>query len=308
MSFIEEFVKIALTAEQSFVMKKNNNYVSFFYDEVGKAKYVFARVCYRSEDVVGLSSPSLNPKLVAIVADDMVYIVDNYFFGMMPGDFTDCDIDHMVSFNNACNKAARQIKEEIFPALFEDLVVDKALGKRDLELCKKQARSCLLNNVKLEYDECYIKFGQDEFAQVLCGFATVKEFAESDFQNNVDGYRLNKAYTQAVLTFMGSPDIANEWEKRLAKGLNSVNAKTVTVEFSANGKTGSAKMEPHIILKALVETNYFCDFDFVTTAKGNELIENLGVAENGFDDTGAQHLTCEQIAKVSYGSKVLFKR
>ena len=308
MSFIEEFVKLALTAEQPFMMKKNNNYVSLFYDKVGKAKYIFARIDYRSNDIFELSTLSLNPKLVAIVANDIVYIIDSYFFDIYPGTGNIPIISHMTLFTEVCKNAQQQIDEEIFPALFENLVVTKELNKEKLAECRRRAREALLEGTELPYNECYIRLSQSEVAKVLCGFTTVKEFAESAFQKVFDEYMQRKACLQAAQRFMDSSDIAKDWELKMAKSLNSIDAKNVTVEFSLNGKTGSAKMEPWKIIQALIDADYFCDFNFATKKNGAELIANLGAANSRFDKTEKQVLTCEQIVKISYKNKVLFER
>jgi len=308
MAFIEEFVAKALAEEGSFLMKKGNRYISFFQDKVGAARYIFARYNYMCDDIVGLAQLCLEPKIVAIVAYNLVYIVDKYFFDVFSAA---CDvpmINQMVFFDQICQNANEQIEDEIFPVLFDRLSVDEITDEDELVRCRFEARKSLLNGTAFTFEKCDIELSGNQVAQVLCKFTTVGELARKIFSEKESAYKHRKAFMQTVKKFMQSPDVAEDWERRLAEGVNSVNAKTLTVEFAMNGKTESAKIEPVEVLDHLIKRDYFCDFDFVVAKRGQELLENLDAATSRGDDTGRQLLTCEHITKITYGRDVLFEK
>ena len=304
MEFIKEFIEKALNEKQSFLMKKDEQYISFFQNDIGAARYIFAVYNFWNKDVIGLSDLDLEPKVIAIVANDLVYILDPYFFDVYPESGRIPDESRMAFFSDICQNAQKQIQEEIFPNLFENLVLNRELDKNELEMCRQRARDALLKGDDFSYDECDIELSKSQIAQTLCGFSTVAELAEDMFWENVDKYRTRKAYMQTTISLLESQDIVEDWEQRLANGLHSVDAKTVTVEFTFNGKTASAKIEPNKILYKLTESEYFNDYDFVTSKSGEQLFKELN-ASNRWDKE-QEALTCKHITKIKYNREVLF--
>lgn len=300
-TFIKEFVEKAINETGSFLMHNERRYVSFFQDSVGEARYIFFRRDYKQGDsCIGLAKLDLIPKLVAIVANGLVYIVDSYFFD------TDPDLDdvprmsNMVYFREICRNANEQIADEIFPRLFEQLPVDVIKGEEKLdEACKIYARRILLGNMDMpSYDESDIRLSDNQIAQILCGFSTVLETSMDLFRENESKYRKRKTLLYKIKELMQSPDIVETWERRMAEELKSTDAKTVTVYFTVNGKTESTKIEPEKILYKLATYTCFYVYNFVTQKSARQLFERLGVSS----------LVCQNITKITYGKEVLFER
>lgn len=308
MTTIERFVEKVLTEEGQFSLEKEGMYASFFQDKVGAARYVFARYDYRENDVTGLTDLTLMPELVAIVANNLVYIVNVAFFEVYWGERLPL-ISNVVYFGDICANAQQQVQDEIFPVLFNQLDFDEITDENELEHCRRKAREIILYNEDfVELNKCDIKISKNQVAQVLCGFTTVKEITVNMFGEHERYYKSQKAKLETIKKLVQSPDIAEDWERKLADGVKSVEAKAVTVEFTMNGKTEAAKVEPFRLLNNLVEKDYFSAYNFVTAIRGDDLIKKLGAATFRFANSNEPVLTCEHITKVTYGKRVLFER
>ena len=88
----------------------------------------------------------------------------------------------------------------------------------------------------------------------------------------------------------------------------SVDAKTITVEFSLNGKSDSEKINPDKLIRKLIEKDYFSGYDFEVSKRGDALIEKLGAATWRSDKDGKEVLTCKNITKITYGKKILYEK
>lgn len=310
-TFIEEFVEKVINETGSFLLYNEGQYVSFFQDSIGKARYIFTRRDYgRGDSYIGLAKLDLSPKIVAIVANGLVYIIDSYFFDIDP-DWDDAPrMSNMVYFKDICRNANEQIANEIFPQLFEQIPVDILKDEEKLEeTCGLYARRVLLGDMDMPpYDKCDIRLSENQIAEILCGFSTVLEKSTDLFRENESKYRNRKALLCKIKKLMQSPDIVVDWEKQLSESLLAVDAKTVTVYFTVNGRTDYGKMEPQKILKRLVERNHFYDYDFCVTMRGASVIKNVGATTNRFNEDNCPVLTCEHITKIVYGRKVLYER
>ena len=95
------------------------------------------------------------------------------------------------------------------------------------------------------------------------------------------------------------------YEVEIANGLNSIDAKSVTVEFEVNGKTASGKMDPDKIVYILCHSDDIDDYNFITCRQGKEVMKALDIKTYGAD---ARRLYPSDITKITYGRKVLYKR
>lgn len=304
-TFIEEFVEKVINETGSFLLYNEGQYVSFFQDSIGKARYIFTRRDYgRGDSYIGLAKLDLSPKIVAIVANGLVYIIDSYFFDIDP-DWDDAPrMSNMVYFKDICRNANEQIANEIFPQLFEQIPVDILKDEEKLEeTCGLYARRVLLGDMDMPpYDKCDIRLSENQIAEILCGFSTVLEKSTDLFRENESKYRNRKALLCKIKKLMQSPDIVVDWEKQLSGSLLSllevVDAKTVTAYFTVNDKTKSAKIEPKKILYILATQDYFWIDDFVTQKNARQMFEDLNV----------KTLACQHITKITYGKDVLWER
>ena len=308
MTIIEQFVEKVLNEEGQFLLNKEDACASFFQDKVGAARYVFARYNYGKNCAARLADLTLGPELVAVVANNLVHIVDVAFFEVYWGERLPA-MGNVVYFGDIRANAQRQVQNEFFPVLFNQLDYDEITDENELERCKRKAREIILRNGDFtEFGICDIEISANQFAQVICGFTTVKEITVNMFGEHERYYKSQKAKLETIKKLVQSPDIVEDWERKLADGVNSVEAKAVTVEFTMNGKTEAAKVEPFRLLNNLVEKDYFSAYNFVTAIRGDDLIKKLGAATFRFANSNEPVLTCEHITKVTYGKRVLFER
>lgn len=87
MRLIEKFKEKVLNSQNSFVIEdceKNTSRICYFVQGiVGKARYVYG--CYHNNDNRFYSDTELELKLLAIVRDSKIYVLDEYFFYQMVG-------------------------------------------------------------------------------------------------------------------------------------------------------------------------------------------------------------------------------
>ena len=309
MRLIDEFVKKALVETGSFniVMKamysdKETTY-HFMQDNVGKARYIYGAY---SLDKTFYSSLNTKWKLVAIVSDGMVYIIDKFFMEVYLQDAVlpekTVKIDDIVWEKN------EYIKNSVFPEFYNRLETDEAKRNINPLTCERDARKYLLS------DDPYIPniqvdrmFTTEDITNMLYGFIDMDQEAKNRLEKDRESFTTQKAINQTIAELMERKKGVENWELEIAEGLRSVDAKTVTVEFELNGNIASGKIEPRHIRRILIDRDYFSGYYFVTTRSGKKLLATLGAAEWMGKDSKPV-LTCKNIKRITYGKKELYVR
>lgn len=313
--FFDEFVDKVFNNEHSFEIDVDEgrryklNY-HFIQDNVGKARYIYGAYSYNQENFyAGLKTKY---ELYAIVSDNVVYIIEDYPFKFNYGDF---DIKSLPENVKLLYPYAKEVNEHLKNTVFMDFYNNlKSFVISDEYInnwCKEKARNWLLDkktsvysvNATAELNKDLLNLQQ--IADSLCGFVNVEEEARKTLQRKEDSWSHTKATREQIQRFIDDKSVVSEWELKLANGLNSVDAKTVNIEFEYNGKTDSGKIRPENILRKLVRIESFSEYDFATTKQGSEIIRNLAV---GYYYDSKKGLTCQNITKITYGKKVLYSK
>lgn len=305
MDLIVEFINKVLVEDGSFTMKEKESpfdsegRYSFVQERVGDAKFVYGERGYSEEFVTSLKKKF---EILAIVAREKVYFINKFFFGFWLKDFSDYEkAEDFCSYIEEVNAYANS---EVWPIFYENL--ERVETQQEKE-CRRKARKALLSaNPEFWITEPMgISFNEQDVIKILCGLMSAEEEAKRRLEEDREDWCCVKARIERMKELMASPDeLCQDWEIALAKGLNSVDAKNVTAEFTMGGNTASAKIEPEKILNTLMERNKFSDWDFATNVQGEKLFEALG-ATYWWE---GKPLKCEHISKITYGKKVLYER
>lgn len=304
MSLIEEFIKRVKNGEQSFEIKKGEgigyNYI-FMLCPVGKAKYVY---CDYSSYEHFCSSLDTKLTLAAIVDENMkIYIINPYKLGIYPSD-QDKMPDNVVELS--CKEADLYVANEIFPKFYTELPIQEITDEDSLSNLKKQARRILLSkDSSLEVKRDVSFFKQQDIADSICGFIDLTEEAKKRLLEYRDYWIHVKSTNAKIKEFMDDKNTLADWEREIAEGLSSVEAKAVSIEFELNGKTAIGKMTPETIIYNMVEGDNFDDYDFCTRTQGKALINKLGAKTWRHEDNC---LMGTNIKSITYGKKVLYER
>ena len=304
MRLIDEFVDKVLNSDDAFALhEKKDIYHYYLQGKVGKAKFVYGARGYDERFYVDLAQ---KPELVAVVADGTVYIVDAFELDVhlrgvvLP--------EHTRMFDVALHDINEHFTNVVFVDYYDKLDIVEITEEKSIARCKADARLILLseNPVIEQAKEKSIYSGRD-LLNILCGFANAEDKCNEYLSNAKEDWVALKSKNAKIAEFMESADTAPEWELRLAKGLREVNAASVTAEFERNGKRASAKIRPCVITRNLKENDYFTDYSFCVTKRGEELIEYLGAGNSGWNKENPP-LYCKDISKITYGKKVLYVR
>lgn len=308
---IEQFVERVLIDHSSFILTNNDwNYFSFIQEKIGDGRYVYFKTnsCYGH--LADLAEVDCTPQLVAIIANNIVYIINSNIFNGYGRTLP--ILKNVLYMENVLKECNHNIAQNTFPRLFAELHFNKITenNKSDWEDCKYMAREALITGDRLTWADCDIELTITDIAKSLCGFKDIDSRVKELFKKNKKVYKARKATLIKIEEFMKereSSKVVLDWEMELAKGLRSVDAKTVTVHFCMNGKTKSAKLEPDEIIRKLCWHANFSCYDFAVAKRGEEVIEAL-CAESVGGNGSNPLLTCEHITKVTYGKKVLYER
>ena len=313
MKMVEEFAKKVMVENNSFDVTEEDRYgrkttYHFMQDYIGKVRYVYGHHFWNVKINGGIE---LKYKLVAIVSNDVIYIVDKYIFGYL-GDKTPELPKNVKLFDDAIKKANEYARNTIFPKYCDGLLRSDGITEEDKigydfdNQCLKEARKAIFNGesfVSIEPPETFL--GEDDLGNILCGFDTLENVVLENLEKNRGTYERRKCKALKINELIKSGNVVKPFELEIANGLNGVSAKSVTVEFEVNGKTASGKMEPNTIDYILYRNDYIGNGNFTTWKRGEEIMKELGIKSYGEDH---RRLYPSDIIKITYGKKVLYER
>lgn len=302
MSLASDFIDRVLSADTaSFTLEDRSlgKWYHFLQDaSTPLAKFVYGSTGY---DRRFFASLEYRPALVAIVAMNKVFVVDDYFFTR--GRIAE-EAGRAVRFADYVSSVNDHIQKDIFPVFYRGLKPTRSANESD---CKKRARLALLAEDPENYTagpKLDDLFTGEDVIRILCGFMTADLEAMSRLYKDEEKWTVLKADHDRTMKLIEAKHGVEDWELRIAEGLRSTDAVAVTVEFEKDGKTASGKIEPHKILSNLIDHHSFADFEFVTATQGKQIFATLGM--DSWEKKTA--LKCDLISRIIYGKKVLYEK
>lgn len=306
MTLLEKFEENILEKQEtSFKIANGDRYYHFVQVPVGSAYYIYGEYSWYNNS---FSRLDLNYKLVAIVKESVIYIVDRLFFDLYSTE--EISIPKTIkSFNDFWKEINEYVTNEVFPKFYEKLKIDEVTDDKLYCNCQQTARNYMLSNTSLEekiikdYFSSLSEFlTEQDAADIICDIVNVDNYALEKLEKEKENWVFTKATVDKIIACTKDPKIIESWELDIIDALNGINAKTVNVEFTLNWKTALGKMEPDIIIRNLKNKNNFWRYDFVTTKQGEELMLRLNASSNKDENV----LTCENISKITYKRKELY--
>lgn len=310
MELIDKFADEILKNKSSFeiIVDKNNKMEQayhFIQDKIGKAAYVYGMSSYGDDNFY--TKLDNKPKIVAVVSERKVYIIDTFFFGIYT--YRNNKIifpDNVAVFDDYVKECNNYVCNIIFPEFYEKLDIDEHSAADLEETCKQKARAAVLDKNN-NFDKVTINpiFNRQDIADIICGSMDFEEETERRLNSDREEWVKKKSINKKIREYVDNSEVALLWERKIADGIAGVEAKTVTAEFELNGIKASAKINPEIIIRKMIDNGYFSGYDFEVVKRGNELIKKLGAKEWG----GIENvLRCRNITKITYGRKELYVR
>lgn len=313
MRLIDVFVEKALNDNGSFDIniKENKqrdttNY-HFLQSSVGKARYIYGMRSWNDEKFY--SEVDLKPELVAIVAEGIVYIVDDFFLQV----YRRCNQEETLLPENTkrLDEVVKETNEYVSNIIFVDfynaLVIEDITDENTIAECRKRARGQLFSKeptALFEDEKLDEIFNTRDIANSICGFIDIEAEARKRLNERKTEWVSKKAINEKIRNLMKDSETAFDWEIALAEGIRSVDAKTVVVEFELNDKRASGKINPDTIIRILRGNDDFSGYSFEVTKHGDKLLEDLGAG----DHWSKNALRCKHIVKITYGKKELYVR
>ena len=313
MRLINEFIERALNNSGSFTINISNNEENdvynyhFLQSNVGKARYIYGMKSYNDEKFY--SDVDLKPKLIAIVSEGIVYIVDEIFLdGYRWLDQEDTLLPNSAKrFDELVKETNEYISNIIFAHFYKSLEVQDVTEENAINKCRKHARSYLFSKEPMAlFDDEKLNeiFNVRDVANILCGFGDVETEARKRLETRRVEWTYKKSMNEKIKSLMKDPETAYDWEIAIAEGIRSVDAKTVTVEFELNGKRASGKISPYTVIRVLDTNDNFSGYNFEVMKHGDKLLKDLGAGDYQSENA----LRCNHIVKITYGKKELYVR
>lgn len=250
MKLIEKFAKEVLNNKGSFTIdiphnnKDGNKIYHFIQDEVGKARYVYGISNYW--DANFYAQLDTKPKVIAIIAEEKIYIVDIFFLEIYSYKNDKIALpDNVIILDDYIANQNKYISNIIFPDFYEKLETDEDCIKESNKSLEKKAKSFIFSkSANLPNVEIKPMLNKQDMANILCGLMDFNKEVDKRLNNNKEQWIIKKSTDEKIKTLMENSEIATDWEIKIADGIRSVDAKTVTVEFELNGKAASIKINP----------------------------------------------------------------
>lgn len=302
MKTINEFVNRINNGENSFIINKESKCIVCTCATIGRAKFVYANYSYCSITSID------KMELIAIVADETIYIVSGYILDIRRNDNDELP-ENVISFSEVtkdCNYCAKSYFQSFYDGLsveeaqMEEIIKD--YGEYDLQ---QRARQYILDGKgqpEISLSEEFIT--TDEMRDILAGYEDFDKIVLKKLEATKKSWLRTKAYRTVIKNLMESPTIVKPYEVKICKALNNLDAKTVKVEFNMNGTTATGKVNPQEIVRMIINNDYFSDYNFCNGKEGESIIKKLGATKWRGENSNV--LTCEHIVKITYGKKVIY--
>lgn len=304
MELIERFVENVLNHDNSFEIEYEKTYYFFIQGYVGKAKYVYCQYGFRKNFQTSMDE---RMELVAIVSNETVFVINKFRLGVWR-----CENNlpaNVVLFDDYIKEINDFVEKTVFPEFCKTLSAENI--SVDIDRCKELAREYALLNREYRTLKFSNVYNGTHAASILCGFADIRDCAMDMYESHRETWEQRKASEDAVRGLLYNysikcdPSVAKQWEIKMATALRSIDAKTVTVEFTLNDRVANDKINTDTLIRTLFNYGYFSDFDFTNRKSGKKTLSELGATGWGSDKNA---LHCEDIRKITYGRKTIYER
>ena len=304
---INKLVEFCNSKETNTTFGENGKIIHLIKDTVGKATYIYGEYGFDKDFFVHLDKKF---EVVAIAADNVVYIVDTYMF-------SDYEIvragkelpDGVRWFRDYHNELNEKLTNEFFPRYYENLV-PTGVGSFDESLLDEFARNELLGNGEphkgqLDRDS---KVTEYDIAKLLAGFGNEQEIFADCVNRSAGIYNSRKSREVATARYIAEHDVVEDYELRIAEAIRNTEAKNVVVWFEKHNKQSSAKISPQNIQRVLIRKfDYFSAYSFMNGEEAKRMFSEIGATDNGWGEN-QNRLTTKDIVKIMYRGKAIYQR
>lgn len=304
---INKLVEFCNSKETNTTFGENGKIIHLIKDIVGKATYIYGEYGFDEDFFVHLDKKF---EVVAIAADNVVYIVDTYMF-------SDYEIvragkelpDGVRWFRDYHNELNEKLTNEFFPRYYENLV-PTGVGSFDESLLDEFARNELLGNGdprkgQLDRDS---KVTEYDIAKLLAGFGNEQEIFAECVNRSAGIYNSRKSREVATARYIAEHDVVEDYELRIAEAIRNTEAKNVVVWFEKHNKQSSAKISPLNIQRVLIRKfDYFSTYVFMNGEEAKRMFFEIGATDNGWGEN-QNRLTTKDIVKIMYRGKAIYQR
>lgn len=304
-NMLDEFLVKMKEGNNSFAISypEEKTYYYFILNTIGDATYVYGN--YSFMDELFYTRCSFRPELVAIASNDMVYIINEFFFSLRARENAFFYMpENVMCFSDYCEEV-RDYANSLLLELYDDLEITEPLNEETLAFCKEEARNMLLSRSQKFPELPSTTYTGDEVAMSLSGMLDLAEETAKRFEKCKDEWIQKKAINEAIIDFADDYEDVPEWERKISQSLRDVCSKMISVEFEFNGKTQSGKVDSDIVLQKLNNGSSFTERDFASVVHGNSTLQNLGCNILGI---GENALKCCHIKRIQYNRQMLFSR
>ena len=316
---LNEFVKKIRKTENSFLLSVGRDTCMFAQVKLGNARHVYGvQVAYGTKEPVEILAAGAEHKLklIAIVTDDTVCIVDPFIFNLRIFDKGYQLPDGVRYFNEVKNEINASVGGDFFQAFIDGLpTVEENIPEYILENLQKGAREEILYGKPSEHragnpPKYKPVFNDNDIGAILSGLIDPKEEALRRWSVRAEDFSNAKTCNTIRTKMWFEPDIVTPCELEISKALHTVDAQTVNVEFTIGEKTATGKMHPDTIIRCMLESGNISSYNFVTNKGGERVLMELGAAGAHWEAkrNDIPLLTVECISKITYGKKVLYTK
>jgi hypothetical protein len=322
---INKLVEFCNSKETNTTFGENGKIIHLIKDTVGKATYIYGEYGYDHDFYVKLDNKI---KVVAIAANNVVYIIDTYMFGeweisraaeaVVTSDkkgnkslaYQSKGLpDGVRWFRDYHNELNEKLTNEFFPRYYENLV-PTGVGSFDESLLDEFARNELLGNGdprkgQLDRDS---KVTEYDIAKLLAGFENEQEIFADCVSRSAGIYNSRKSREVATARYIAEHDVVEDYELRIAEAIRNTEAKNVVVWFEKHNKQSSAKISPQNIQRVLIRKfDYFSTYVFMNGEEAKRMFFEIGATDSGWGEN-QNRLTTKDIVKIMYRGKAIYER
>lgn len=303
---INELVDFCNSENTSTTIANSDKTIHLVKDTVGKALYIYGECSFDNEFFVRLDNKM---EIVAIVAENTVYIIDTCTFGWWEITRASAKLPECVVWFSEYQKELNdKLSNEFFKKYYENLVPTKT-SQWDDDTLYRFARTDLLGgiNYKRRKIEESSLLSDNSVAKILAGIISEESAFMDSLNKDASIYDYAKSRDVATAKYFNEHNVVEDYELRIAEAMRNTEAKSVTVYFEKNGKQASAKASPDSVQGVLIRRfDYFSSFDFVNSTEAKKMFTTLGV-DNSCSSNSTKLFT-NDIVKIMYRGKAIYER
>ncbi|SCX78329.1 hypothetical protein [Ruminococcus sp. YE282] len=304
---INKLVEFCNSKETNTTFGENGKIIHLIKDTVGKATYIYGEYGFDKDFFVHLDKKF---EVVAIAADNVVYIVDTYMFSDYEITRSGKELPDGVRWlGDYYNELNEKLTNEFFPRYYENLVPTGVDSYEDSRL-EELARIELLGNGEphkgqLDRDS---KVTEYDIAKLLAGFENEQEIFAECVNRSAGIYNSRKSREVATARYIAEHDVVKDYELRIAEAIRNTEAKNVVVWFEKHNKQSSAKISPQNIQRVLIRKfDYFSTYVFMNGEEAKRMFFEIGATDRGWGEN-QNRLTTKDIVKIMYRGKAIYQR